>query len=89
MFYQEKAGGQLDLEHNLIEYGDSLENLPWVIQYNKRDLPNSESIETLEKKLNFFGVPYFESVAHQGVNVFPTLKTIINRVVEKIQHAVT
>lgn len=75
----------LDLEQNLIEYGESLQNFPWVIQYNKRDLPNLESIEVLQKKLNFFGVPHFESVANKGINIFPTLKSIINRVITNIE----
>ncbi|GAB4377410.1 MAG: GTPase domain-containing protein [Calditrichia bacterium] len=75
----------LDLEKNLMASGYSLENFPWVIQYNKRDLPNAESIATLEKKLNFFGVPYFEGVAIKGLGVFDTLKSIINQVVQHVQ----
>ena len=75
----------LDLENNLMSSGFSLENFPWVIQYNKRDLPNAESISVLEKKLNFFNVPHFESVAIKGVGVFDTLKSIINLVVQHVQ----
>ncbi len=75
----------LDLENNLMSSGFSLENFPWVIQYNKRDLPNAESISVLQKKLNFFNVPYFESVAIKGVGVFDTLKSIINLVVQHVQ----
>ena len=75
----------LDLENNLIDKGESLQNIPWVLQYNKRDLPNCESIQVLQKKLNFWGVPHFESVTHKGVAVFPTLKEIIKRVIKHIQ----
>ncbi|MCK6620738.1 MAG: GTPase domain-containing protein [Calditrichaceae bacterium] len=75
----------LDLENNLMTMGYSLENYPWVIQYNKRDLPNTESIDILQKKLNFFNVPYFESVAIKGTGVFDTLKSIINLVVQHVQ----
>ncbi|RMF60308.1 MAG: gliding-motility protein MglA [Calditrichaeota bacterium] len=75
----------LDLEKNLMSMGYSLENFPWVIQYNKRDLPNTESIEFLEKKLNFFNVPSFEAVAIKGTGVFDTLKAIINLVVQHVQ----
>lgn len=75
----------LDLEKNLIDIGESLQSFPWIIQYNKRDLPNCESIKNLQEKLNFWGVPYFKSVAHQGIAVFPSLKAIINRVVSHIQ----
>ena len=75
----------LDLESNLKQDGQSLEEFPWVIQYNKRDLPGVESVETLEKKLNFFDVPYFEAVAVRGEGVFNTLKSIINNVVQHVR----
>ncbi len=75
----------LDLENNLKQDGQSLEEFPWVVQYNKRDLPGVESVETLEKKLNFFDVPYFEAVAVRGDGVFNTLKSIINNVVQHVQ----
>ncbi|MCB0260198.1 MAG: GTPase domain-containing protein [Calditrichaeota bacterium] len=75
----------LDLENNLMAMGHSLETFPWVIQYNKRDLPNTESLDILQKKLNFFHVPHFESVAIKGTGVFDTLKSIINQVVQHVQ----
>ena len=75
----------LDLENNLMSMGYSLENFPWVIQYNKRDLPNTESLDLLQKKLNFFNVPHFEGVAIKGTGVFDTLKSIINLVVQHVQ----
>ncbi len=75
----------LDLEQNLKSMGHSLESFPWVIQYNKRDLPNIEPIEVLQKKLNFFNVPHFEGVAIKGIGVFDTLKAIINLVVQYVQ----
>ena len=75
----------LDLENNLKQDGQSLEEFPWVIQYNKRDLPGVDSVEMLEKKLNFFDVPYFEAVAVRGDGVFNTLKSIINNVVQHVQ----
>lgn len=75
----------LDLEENLKQEGHSLENFPWVIQYNKRDLPGVEPVEVLEKRLNFFDVPSFEAVAVRGEGVFDTLKAVINLVVRHVQ----
>jgi len=75
----------LDLENNLKQDGHSLEKFPWVIQYNKRDLPGVDSVQTLEKKLNFFNVPSFEGIAVKGDGVFNTLKSVINGVVEHVQ----
>ena len=75
----------LDLEQNLINMGKSLEALPWVLQINKSDLPNKVSLNSLQKRLNYFNVPQFESVATEGVGVFETLKTIIKLVTTHIQ----
>ena len=75
----------LDLEKNLIKMGKTLETFPWVLQFNKIDLPNRINSNTLQKKLNFFNVPQFESVATHGTGVFETLKSIINIVVTDIQ----
>ncbi len=75
----------LDLEENLKQEGHSLDNFPWVIQYNKRDLPGVEPVEVLQKRLNFFNVPHFEAVAVRGDGVFDTLKAVINLVVRHVQ----
>ncbi|NOX88931.1 MAG: GTPase domain-containing protein [Calditrichaeota bacterium] len=75
----------LDLEENLKQEGHSLENFPWVVQYNKRDLPGVEPVEALQRRLNFFNVPYFEAVAVRGDGVFDTLKAVINLVVRRVQ----
>lgn len=75
----------LDLEKNLIEMGLSLQRFPWVIQYNKRDLPDIETIERLESKLNFFGAEYFEAVASDGTAVLRTLKSVMKRVIDKAE----
>jgi len=75
----------LDLEKHLIRSGKTLENFPWVLQYNKRDLPSAEPLDEMERKLNFFGVPSFEAVAPQGQGVFGTLKEVIRQVVSSVQ----
>jgi len=74
----------LDLEKNLIEFGLSLESFPWIIQYKKRDLPNLESIEMMQSKLNFFGALYTEAAAANGIGVIETLKKIITEVISKV-----
>ena len=75
----------LDLEKHLMDGGKSLEDFPWVLQFNKRDLSSAEPIEEMEKKLNLFGVPSFESVATRGEGVFPTLKAVIKQVITRAQ----
>src|ERR1044071_6385585 len=66
-----------NLRSNLSEYGLKLEEMPWVLQYNKRDLPNVYSVEELDKALNPDGkVPTFEAVAMQGKGVFETFRGV-------------
>lgn len=72
-----------ELEESLRQYGKKLETLPFIFQYNKRDLPNILPVEELNDKLNHYGVPYFESVATEGKGVFESL-TMISRMVLKV-----
>ena len=65
-----------NLKVNLEEQGYRLELLPFVIQYNKRDLPNVNSVEELRELLNPDGVPEFEACAQTGEGVFETLKAV-------------
>lgn len=69
-----------DLEKNLKEQGYDLEKLPFVMQWNKRDLPNISSVKDLSEKLNPRKVPEFEAVATRGVGVFETLKMLSKQV---------
>jgi signal recognition particle receptor subunit beta len=52
------------------------EEMPLVLQYNKRDLPNALPIEILNERLNQRGVPFFEAVAIKGLGVEETLKGV-------------
>ena len=65
-----------NLEYNLREQGYDLKKLPFVVQYNKRDLPNLVSIDEMRKELNPSGVPDFEACATTGEGVFETLKAV-------------
>lgn len=76
-----------NLIDNLAEYGKDIRDLPHVIQYNKRDVPNALPVEELDKAMNTFGVPTFEAVACTGEGVFPTLKTLAGMVLESINKA--
>ena len=72
-----------NLRHNLQEQGFNLDELPYVIQYNKRDMPEVVSIEELSANLNPTQVPEFEAVAITGVGVFETLKGLARLVIKK------
>jgi signal recognition particle receptor subunit beta len=65
-----------NLKTNLGELGLALEQVPAVFQYNKRDIRNIHSVDTMNSALNAVGAPYFEAAALHGIGVFETLKCI-------------
>jgi len=65
-----------NLRTNLGEQGYDLDKLPYVVQYNKRDLSNILSIEELRRDINPTNVPEFEACATTGEGVFETLKAV-------------
>lgn len=71
-----------DLEYNLLEMGHDLNELPFVLQYNKRDLPDCEQIELMREKLNKADAPDFATNADKGVGVAEALKTVTRLVTE-------
>ncbi|MCC6644976.1 MAG: GTPase domain-containing protein [Polyangiaceae bacterium] len=63
-----------NLRTNMQETGLDPDATPFILQYNKRDLPDVESVDDLNAALNPRGVPSIEAVARTGVGVFETLK---------------
>ena len=69
-----------NLELNLKEQGYDLKAIPYVLQFNKRDLPTAMPLDDMKKSLQFKGEPIFEAIASKGVGVFETLKMIAKMV---------
>jgi hypothetical protein len=74
-----------NLRSNLSEQGYDLDKLPYVVQYNKRDLPNASPMSELEEMLNPTKVQSFEAVAPKGVGVFDTLKAVAKLVLTELK----
>jgi hypothetical protein len=74
-----------NLRKNLQEQGFNPETIPFVVQYNKRDLPNVVPAGELERALNPRKVPSFEAVAMSGTGVFETLKEISKQVILELK----
>ncbi len=74
-----------NLQHNLYEQGYELEKIPYVVQYNKRDLPNVAPIEEIRELVNERSVPEFEAVATTGFGVFDTLKAVAKLVLTELK----
>lgn len=73
-----------NLYENLAEYGHDPRRMPFVIQYNKRDLPNILPVEDLARLLNPTCVPQFEAVGTRGIGVFDTLKAVSKQVIKQL-----
>jgi len=74
-----------NLRINLGEQGYNLDTIPYVIQYNKRDLPNVAPVAEMNKLLNPSDIPYFEAVATTGIGVFDTLKAVAKQVLFELK----
>jgi len=74
-----------NLRTNLAEQGYDLDKLPYVVQYNKRDLPNASQLSELEETLNPTKVQSFEAVAPKGIGVFDTLKAVAKLVLTELK----
>jgi signal recognition particle receptor subunit beta len=74
-----------NLRVNLGEQGYDLAKIPYVVQYNKRDLPNIATMEELHRLINPTNVPEFQAVAPTGVGVFDTLKAVAKLVLTELK----
>jgi mutual gliding-motility protein MglA len=74
-----------NLRTNLAEQGYSLDKLPYVVQYNKRDMPSVAPVDELRSLLNPTNVPDYEGIATSGEGVFETLKAIAKLVLTELK----
>lgn len=78
-----------NLYHNLQANRLNIKEVPLVMQYNKRDLPDALPVEVLNQKLNFRQVPHFGAVAIKGDGVLDTfveaVKLTVRYIFEKYQ----
>ena len=68
-----------NLMSNLNEHGYDFNKIPYVLQLNKRDLPNILPVDLLATELRKKNEAVVEAIAFQGVGVFETLKEIAKR----------
>ncbi len=74
-----------NLDDNLKENGFELKTIPYVLQFNKRDLPTAVSTDDMYRALNFKSEPTFEAIATTGVGVFETLKAVAKQVLYELR----
>ncbi len=85
---EERTEANIEAMHNLYEnmdsYGYDISEIPFAVQYNKRDLPSALPVEELRAQLNPTAVSDFEAVATEGKGVFETLSSVSKLVVKAL-----
>ncbi len=74
-----------NLRSNLQEQGYDLDKIPYVVQFNKRDLPNAAPLAELQEICNPTNVLSFEAIATKGGGVFDTLKAVAKLVLTELR----
>ncbi len=76
-----------NLATNLRENGFDIRTIPYVLQFNKRDMPSAASLPDLERLLRFRNEPMVEAVANKGIGVIDTLKAAARQILMELQRA--
>lgn len=82
--FEENVQSITELETNLRRLGKDMNSFPFVIQWNKRDMPSALPVPVLDRYLNRRRVPGFEAVAANGKGVYATLRSISKRVMQSL-----
>jgi mutual gliding-motility protein MglA len=82
--FEENVQSITELEMNLRRLGKDMNSFPFVIQWNKRDMPSALPLPVLERYLNRRRVPSFEAIAANGKGVYATLRSISKRVMQSL-----
>jgi len=82
--FEENVQSISELEINMRRTGKDLGNFPFIMQWNKRDMPSALPVNVLERYLNRRRVPSLEAVAFEGKGVFATLRAISKNVMAQL-----
>ncbi len=82
--FEENVQSIAELEMNMRHIGKDLGSFPFIMQWNKRDIPSALPVGVLERYLNRRRVPSFEAIAFQGTGVFATLRAISKNVMAQL-----
>ncbi len=78
-----------NLRRNMEELNQPLDKIPFLFQYNKRDLRNIHTVDTLDRYLNREGFEVYEGAALHGVGVFETLKAISRKTLAAVYRKIS
>lgn len=74
-----------NLKENLLMQGVTLKDFPHILQFNKRDLRDIQTLEEMDEALNEYDAPIYESVATTGIGVQETLEGIVKLVMRSLR----
>jgi signal recognition particle receptor subunit beta len=74
-----------NLDRNLKDHGYDIAAIPYILQFNKRDLPTALPVDEMYRRLNIKGEPTFEATATTGFGVFETLKASARQVLTELR----
>lgn len=81
----ENAACVEELRRLLSDYGRTLDDMPFVVQYNKRDVADPYFMDELHRRLDLGAAAVFETVATETTGVLQTLATISKRVIRSLR----
>lgn len=74
-----------NLEENLVSMGRTLQSIPHVFQWNKRDAPRATPVAAMRKQLNRYGAVDIPAVASAGEGVWETQAAILDSVLKDLR----
>jgi signal recognition particle receptor subunit beta len=82
---EENIQSMQNLKKNLEQQGYDINDIPLVLQYNKRDLPNALPLHELRSALNKYNSLDFEGTASEGKGVFESLRTVSKSIINVLK----
>lgn len=82
---EENLQSMRNLKTNLEQQGYDIKDIPLVLQYNKRDLPNALALSELRSALNLYNSVDFEGTASEGKGVFESLKSVSKSIINVLK----
>ncbi len=82
---EENLQSMENLKKNLEQQGYDISDIPLVVQYNKRDLPNALALNEMRAALNKYNSPDFEGTASEGKGVFESLRTVSKSIINVLK----
>ncbi len=86
---EENIESMKNLEKNLQQQGYNIREVPLIIQYNKRDLPNALPLKDLRRHLNLYNAQEVEASAFEGKGVLESFKLVSKNIIQILKGGAT